>query len=336
MSTKSKFGALIPAPSRPVATGSLPFARIPLDVLDRIVREFTDEEGEPEVIAALRCYMEADDIEWGIAAPASVPDELRQHILHMRSELTKQDRSPLAVRQKLAQRVTELLAAAPTPPAGPRESPCTQPASPSLSIEDMARIAFEEAMAFGVNYDAFLRLANSVAEAIAPTPPAQQSQLAGAFLLVTPEQVEKHATTAWECPPQSRVILVSSLERLHKKNTAAHDNLLDVVVGGVTEGERIEALARWLEQQHFRPDVMSIAAADLRALYSHAKDAEQAALRFAALEQAEQDAVKVPQFEQVAALMLSIGWVATGDAQWARLKNVLPFLRTLLEARHGE
>ncbi|SFB20138.1 DUF551 domain-containing protein [Azotobacter beijerinckii] len=49
----------------------------------------------------------------------------------------------------------------------------TPPAAPSISIEDMSRAAFEEAMAFGVNYDAFLRLANSVAEAIAPTPPAR-------------------------------------------------------------------------------------------------------------------------------------------------------------------
>lgn len=41
------------------------------------------------------------------------------------------------------------------------------------------------------------------------------------FLLITPDQVERHATTAWECPPQSRVVLVSSLKRLHAKNAAA-------------------------------------------------------------------------------------------------------------------
>lgn len=70
-----------------------------------------------------------------------------------------------------------------------------------------------------------------------------------------------------------------------KPTLSVHADLLDVAVSGVTEGERLEALARWLEQQHFRPDVMSIAAADLRALYRRAKDAEQAAQHFAAPEQ---------------------------------------------------
>ncbi|SEJ56851.1 hypothetical protein SAMN05216201_11121 [Pseudomonas linyingensis] len=41
------------------------------------------------------------------------------------------------------------------------------------------------------------------------------------FLFVTHEQLERHATTAWECPPQSRVVLVSSISRLHDKNAAA-------------------------------------------------------------------------------------------------------------------
>ncbi|HEC1424144.1 TPA: hypothetical protein R1W95_000930 [Pseudomonas aeruginosa] len=41
-----------------------------------------------------------------------ITEELRQHILHMRRELTRQERSPFHVRQKLAQRVSDLLAAA--------------------------------------------------------------------------------------------------------------------------------------------------------------------------------------------------------------------------------
>lgn len=41
------------------------------------------------------------------------------------------------------------------------------------------------------------------------------------YVLVAPEQLEKHTTTAWQCPPQSLVVLVSSLKRLHAKNTAA-------------------------------------------------------------------------------------------------------------------
>lgn len=36
-------------------------------------------------------------------------EELRQHILHMRREITREDRSPFKVRQKLAQLVTDLL-----------------------------------------------------------------------------------------------------------------------------------------------------------------------------------------------------------------------------------
>ncbi|HBO2935205.1 TPA: hypothetical protein L4R50_000201 [Pseudomonas aeruginosa] len=40
-----------------------------------------------------------------------VTEELRQHILHMRRELTRQDRSPWHVRQKLAVKVSDLLAA---------------------------------------------------------------------------------------------------------------------------------------------------------------------------------------------------------------------------------
>lgn len=43
----------------------------------------------------------------------------------------------------------------------------------------------------------------------------------GGFMLVTPEQLDRHTTTAWECPPQSLVVLVSSLKRLHKKNALA-------------------------------------------------------------------------------------------------------------------
>lgn len=40
------------------------------------------------------------------------------------------------------------------------------------------------------------------------------------YVLVTLEQLEKHTTTAWECPPQSLVVLASSLKRLHDKNAA--------------------------------------------------------------------------------------------------------------------
>jgi hypothetical protein len=38
---------------------------------------------------------------------------------------------------------------------------------------------------------------------------------------ITQEQIDRHTTTAWECPPQSLVVLVSSLKRLADKNAAA-------------------------------------------------------------------------------------------------------------------
>lgn len=50
---------------------------------------------------------------------------------------------------------------------------------------------------------------------------AQAGQVPEGYLLITQDQVERHATTAWECPPQSRVVLVSTLKRLHEKNVAA-------------------------------------------------------------------------------------------------------------------
>lgn len=69
-------------------------------------------------------------------------------------------------------------------------------------------------------------------------PPAQQSQLADAFMFVTPEQLERHALTAWECPPLSRVVLVSSLKRLHSKNTASLPSA----------PEQIEQQSIWVDQ----------------------------------------------------------------------------------------
>lgn len=49
---------------------------------------------------------------------------------------------------------------------------------------------------------------------------AQAGQVPEGYMLITQDQVERHATTAWECPPQSRVVLVSTLKRLHEKNSA--------------------------------------------------------------------------------------------------------------------
>lgn len=58
-----------------------------------------------------------------------------------------------------------------------------------------------------------------------PAPDLQVVEQSGAapdgYVLVTAEQIERHATTAWECPPQSRVVLVSSLKRLAEKNAAS-------------------------------------------------------------------------------------------------------------------
>lgn len=51
-------------------------------------------------------------------------------------------------------------------------------------------------------------------------PVAQAGQVPEGYMLITQDQVERHATTAWECPPQSRVVLVSTLKRLHEKNSA--------------------------------------------------------------------------------------------------------------------
>jgi len=52
-------------------------------------------------------------------------------------------------------------------------------------------------------------------------PVAQAGQVPDGYMLITQDQVERHATTAWECPPQSRVVLVSTLKRLHEKNGTA-------------------------------------------------------------------------------------------------------------------
>ena len=49
---------------------------------------------------------------------------------------------------------------------------------------------------------------------------AQAGQVPEGYMLITQDQVERHATTVWECPPQSRVVLVSTLKRLHEKNSA--------------------------------------------------------------------------------------------------------------------
>lgn len=49
-------------------------------------------------------------------------------------------------------------------------------------------------------------------------PVAQAGHVPEGCLLVTTDQVERHSTTAWECPPQSRVVLLSTLQRLTKKN----------------------------------------------------------------------------------------------------------------------
>lgn len=56
---------------------------------------------------------------------------------------------------------------------------------------------------------------------LAAAPVAQAGQVPEGYMLITQDQVERHATTAWECPPQSRVVLVSTLKRLHEKNVAA-------------------------------------------------------------------------------------------------------------------
>lgn len=59
-------------------------------------------------------------------------------------------------------------------------------------------------------------------EIAAPVAQAGQAgQVPEGYMLITQDQVERHATTAWECPPQSRVVLVSTLKRLHEKNVAA-------------------------------------------------------------------------------------------------------------------
>lgn len=50
---------------------------------------------------------------------------------------------------------------------------------------------------------------------------AQAWQVPEGALLVMKDQIERHSTTAWECPPQSRVVLLSTLQRLAKKNADA-------------------------------------------------------------------------------------------------------------------
>lgn len=50
---------------------------------------------------------------------------------------------------------------------------------------------------------------------------------------------------------------------------------LKLVFSSKDEHERIEALAYWLDQQHFRPAILSIAAADLRAIYKRLQDAQE-------------------------------------------------------------
>ncbi len=50
---------------------------------------------------------------------------------------------------------------------------------------------------------------------------------------------------------------------------------LKLVFSSKDEHERVEALAYWLDQQHFRPAILSIAAADLRAIYKRLQDAQE-------------------------------------------------------------
>lgn len=88
-----------------------------------------------------------------------------------------------------------------------------------FELEDMARSALEEGFSFGVNLDVFMRFARRIESAVVSQQPAPA--VPDGYVLVTPEQLEKHTTTAWECPPQSLVVLVSSLKRLHDKNSAA-------------------------------------------------------------------------------------------------------------------
>lgn len=61
----------------------------------------------------------------------------------------------------------------------------------------------------------------AIGNAKSGAPVAQAGQVPEGYMLITQDQVERHATTAWECPPQSRVVLVSTLKRLHEKNSTA-------------------------------------------------------------------------------------------------------------------
>lgn len=86
-----------------------------LQALDRDAAEGRPVRGE--MAAELRKALD------GVAPTPSELKELREHILHMRRELTRADRSPLTQRQRLAERVTSLLdalnlLAAPAPEDG--------------------------------------------------------------------------------------------------------------------------------------------------------------------------------------------------------------------------
>lgn len=70
---------------------------------------------------------------------------------------------------------------------------------------------------------------------------------------------------------------VESEELTSDTGLQAAEERLKLVFESPDEEVRLEALAYWLEQQRFRPEVLSIAAADLRALFKRAQEAQDVA-----------------------------------------------------------
>jgi hypothetical protein len=92
------------------------------------------------------------------------------------------------------------------------------PVEPTEAIRDaLYTSGFESA-------DSILNYAYKAMLAAAPAPVQAEPAspwVASGYILLTSDQIERHATTAWECPKQSRVVLVRSLYRLAKKNADA-------------------------------------------------------------------------------------------------------------------
>lgn len=116
-------------------------------------------------------------------------------------------------------------------PASAARAAAEQPGRPDqFELEDLARSAFDEAMAFGVSLDSFIRLANRVAKAVQPAPAEQPHSQAALDVLDerrrqveakgwTPAYDDEHANGEMATAAASYAIRAHSDPRTNKFST---------------------------------------------------------------------------------------------------------------------